>query len=84
MISESSAPDCSMAETSVKPPSRLAMSPDGSGSPSSTVTIPTWSVFSRGAMTVTESCEGFNPNDAGVSIPSGDTRVRSSGDTGNP
>ena len=36
--------DASIAATSSNPPSRLAMSPDGSGSPSSAVTTPTRSM----------------------------------------
>ena len=40
--------DSSIAATSAKPPSRLAMSPDGSGSPSSAVTTPTRSTAESG------------------------------------
>ena len=40
--------DASIAAMSSKPPSRLAMSPDGSGSPSSAVTMPTMSMRTVG------------------------------------
>ncbi len=47
--------DASIADTSANPPKRLAMSPDGSGSPSSAVTTPTRSTPASGAMTTTRS-----------------------------
>ncbi len=47
--------DASITDTSAKPPSRLAMSPDGSGSPSSVVTTPTMSTPESGAITTTRN-----------------------------
>ena len=67
-----SASAASSAAMSSKPPSRLAMSPDGSGSPSSVVTTPTMSMSPSGAITTTRSMSGESPNDSGVSVPESD------------
>ena len=74
--------DASIAAMSSNPPSRLAMSPDGSGSPSSAVTTPTRSTPPSGAITTTRSCSGVRPNDSGSSMPALRTATASSGDTG--
>ena len=61
--------DASIAATSSNPPNRLAMSPDGRGSPSSAVTTPTRSTFPSGAITTTRSWSGERPNDSGIICP---------------
>ena len=75
--------DASIAATSSKPPSRLAMSPEGRGSPSSAVTTPTRSTPASGAITTTRSWSGESPNDSGESVLPFDWSARS-GDTGRP
>ena len=77
--------DCSIPAMSSKPPSRLAMSPDGNGSPSSAVTMPTTSCGPTGAITTTWSCSGVSPNVSGRSTPPEPrTAPTRSGDTGSP
>ena len=74
----------SIAAMSAKPPSRLAMSPDGSGSPSSAVTMPIVSMSPIGVMTTTRNCSGVRPNASGVSPPVLVPWYARSGDTGTP
>src|SRR6266540_623587 len=73
----------SSSATSAKPPSRLAMSPEASGSPSSAVMRPTTSRSPCGAMTSTLSWLSDRPNDSGVGLPWRLTAT-SSGATGSP
>ena len=66
------------------------MSPEGSGSPSNTVTMPTISSIvpsfpvAFGSIRTKSSCSGRKPNASGVSVSFLPARDRSSGDTGSP
>jgi len=66
--------EVSSFDISSKAPSLLAISPDESGSPSFTVTIPTTSIAFPvsscfGSIKTTSSCAGFNPKASGVNDP---------------